>query len=177
MRKATLTTSCTAQSPGGKFCDRTSVPDAPFPICTHHAAEVYRFLRGRIEGAEVRSFDRVLDDISMERTKNGRYRDTLGAPASEVVYYVQVGDLIKIGRTSDLRRRLATGYPPNTRVLATEHGDAGLEARRLEQFRAARAARVEWHRPAPALLAHIDALRAARGHAPLERDTPSVGVV
>lgn len=49
------------------------------------------------------------------------------------VYYLLVGDLIKIGFASDVRKRLRS-YPPNTELLAVEPGDRALEKRRHQQF-------------------------------------------
>jgi hypothetical protein len=43
--KGTHWTRCTAQSRDGSFCDAPSIPEAPFPVCIPHAAELYRFIK------------------------------------------------------------------------------------------------------------------------------------
>lgn len=76
------------------------------------------------------------------------------------VYYVRVGDLIKIGKTTQLRQRLLN-YPPGSELLAVEYGSGDIEAMRLHQFRHLLAERKEWFRPGEDLLAHIATLKAA----------------
>lgn len=78
----------------------------------------------------------------------------------DVIYYVQVGELIKLGTTTNLARRM-NGYPPDAAVLATEQGSYGLEGERIEQFSEYLAGRREWFHPGPRLVAHIESLRHA----------------
>lgn len=80
------------------------------------------------------------------------------ARSTPVVYYVRVGDLIKIGTTGNLRDRMR-GYPPNAALLASEPGGCKLEQQRLTQFADTRAERWEWFRQSPALIEHINSLR------------------
>lgn len=77
-----------------------------------------------------------------------------------VVYYLQINGYIKIGTAADLQARLAH-YPPGTEVLAVEPGSYELETTRLRQFGEYLAARREWFRPGPRLMAHIEALQRA----------------
>lgn len=76
------------------------------------------------------------------------------------VYYVRVGDLIKVGTTGNLASRMGS-YPPGSELLATEAGGHDLEAKRLVQFAHLRAERREWFHPGAALVAHIESLRRA----------------
>ena len=78
--------------------------------------------------------------------------------AEGIVYYLMVGRLVKIGTTRNLTARLF-GYPPDAELLATEPGGPTRERERHEQFAHLRAARAEWFRPDPELLAHCDTLR------------------
>jgi len=71
------------------------------------------------------------------------------------VYYLRIGEHIKIGTARNLSARLVS-YPPSTVVLAVERGSYELEAERLAQFAPHLAARKEWFHPHPDLLAHID---------------------
>lgn len=65
--------------------------------------------------------------------------------AASVVYYIQFGDRIKIGTTTDLGKRL--GALPHDCLLATEPGGPLVERQRHEQFGALRI-KGEWFEPA-----------------------------
>lgn len=76
-----------------------------------------------------------------------------------VVYYVRIGDYIKIGTTKRLRQRISSLRAPLDDLLAIEDGDHLLEARRHREFAADRIdRRRENFRPSGALLAHIKEL-------------------
>jgi hypothetical protein len=68
------------------------------------------------------------------------------------VYYVRVGDRIKIGFSAHLDARLRS--LPVEEVLGWESGDRGLEAHRHRQFAVHRTAR-EWFTDCPEIRAHI----------------------
>jgi hypothetical protein len=70
------------------------------------------------------------------------------------IYYVRVGDLIKIGTAENVVTRL-NAYPPTAELLAVESGSYRREAERLDQFREYLAARNEWFHPGPKLMRHI----------------------
>lgn len=70
------------------------------------------------------------------------------------VYYVQLGDRIKIGYASDVAARLKA-YPPGTKLLATHPGTLALERDMHQQFRGSRAAGREWYYQHQDLLDHI----------------------
>ena len=152
MRTVALTTKCTAQlHGGGRFCDEPSLPDAPFPICARHARQAYEFGCSLVALAE------------RDRWGPGRLPSPLSSEYASLlprtVYYLRVGDLIKIGSTGDLKQRMST-YPPNRTLLATERGNAVVERQRLAQFRAHLRHGNEWFdATAPDLLAHIETLR------------------
>jgi hypothetical protein len=76
------------------------------------------------------------------------------------VYYLRIGQFVKIGTALNLASRLFS-YPPDAELLATEPGGRALEAVRHEQFGHLRAARREWYRPDPQLLEHCDTLARA----------------
>ena len=144
---------CTAQFKSGKFCDRGSVRDAPFPICVKHAAEIYGFIRDQTQAE-----DSVMDAMANVL----QHRDCL-SPASrepsgrEVVYYLQVGEMIKIGTTKNLGHRLQS-YPPNRRLLATEPGSYELEQRRIKEF-SMYSISGEWFHLNDAMIRHAAKLR------------------
>lgn len=75
-----------------------------------------------------------------------------------VVYYIRRGDHIKIGRTTNFRHRMSPLRPDA--VLAVEPGGAALETERHQQFRRHHVRDhpdgIEWFRPGPDLLEHIE---------------------
>jgi hypothetical protein len=78
--------------------------------------------------------------------------------AAGVVYYVRMGELIKIGTTTHLARRMQELYAAeHGALLATEPGGQSLEAERHRQFADERQHR-ELFNPSDRLLAHIDHL-------------------
>lgn len=70
------------------------------------------------------------------------------------VYYVQVGDLIKIGYSSDLEKRLFS-YGPTAKVLAHHYGTRADERDLHRTFRPFLAHGREWYTPAKVLMDHI----------------------
>lgn len=163
------TWTCTAQRRNGKFCDRRSIPDAPFPICFQHAGKILEFMRICF-GERMTSIDDERVDHFLSYAGGLQAvaiaSELLAPPAAQarprnsVVYYVRVGRFIKIGRTTNLQSRIRS-YPPESELLATEPGGELVEAQRLRQFEHALTARQEWFEPADDLLAHIEGLRAA----------------
>lgn len=139
-----VSTTCTIQSLYGKFCEAPADPRLPFPVCAHHAIKIY---------ISVKDFRESVTPT------NGRRRPPSSAAC--IVYYLRVGDLIKIGRTTNLPQRMVQ-YPPTAVVLATEDGDVQLETRRLRQFNHHLQHGKEWFTPGADLLAHIDSLAANR---------------
>ncbi|TFV90405.1 GIY-YIG nuclease family protein [Blastococcus sp. CT_GayMR16] len=100
----------------------------------------------------------------LDRVADVEHRDAARRtlqPVNEpvTVFYIRVGQLIKIGQTVDIASRLRA-YPPNAVLLATEIGEhRELEAERHRQFRLDHAHRREWFHPSAALIAHINSLR------------------
>lgn len=170
MPKSTQWTRCTAQSEDGSFCDAPSIDGAPFPICIRHGAQLLRFFQAELNGIEHAPFTRKLEVLNSMRDGKAdlerRLREDAERMPTERVYYVLVGKLIKIGYTTQLRKRMAT-YPPDRKILAIEDGGMNLEAQRLRQFRASLAHGKEWFRPTPDLIDHINRLRKLQNARPL----------
>jgi hypothetical protein len=147
---------CTIEIYSGEFCDGSRAPDMPFPICADHAIRLYRRMREMIEEAHSQGLMQplVLDQILTEmraETNNAQCR----------VYYIQVGDLIKIGYTARSVKDRLRAYPPGSELLAVERGGTTVEAQRHHQFRHLLAERKEWFRPGADLLDHIATLATA----------------
>lgn len=75
----------------------------------------------------------------------------------EVVYYMRIGDRVKIGWSASLRRRLENFNPEE--LMALERGGQTVESKRHRQFAHLRT-HGEWFRLEGSLLDHINKLRA-----------------
>ena len=148
-------TQCLALTRYHKPCTQFGLPDAPFPICMSHAAEVLRFLNTATEQAADAAI-RAAREIEVEEAWEP---PTIPRPGRghNVVYYVRIGQYIKIGHSTNLALRLRF-YPPDAKLLAIEPGDRILEGQRLAQFKHLLRARDEWFAPSVDLLQHIKRL-------------------
>lgn len=159
MRKVTRWTICTVQRNDGSFCNRPSLPRAPYPMCLKHATRVYEWVK-----YEVREAD--FDHVGAELIAHMLHGDTAPRTAMQVmrgvevtqVYYARVRDLIKIGSSSDVERRISD-YIPGSHLLAVEPGGIEVERQRQAQFRSSRALGREWFQPSSDLIEHINSLR------------------
>lgn len=80
-----------------------------------------------------------------------------------VVYYVRVGEHVKIGYTTYLPSRISQLRVDRDAVLAVEPGWKNREAKRHLQFADERQGRRENFNPSRRLMAHIDAIRSKFG--------------
>ena len=101
--------------------------------------------------------DPVLADRRLLAEQRSAYNQAERA-ALGVVYYVRMGEFIKIGTTRDLPARLYALYLTERDVLATEPGGQEMELGRHHEFAEERVRR-ELFEPSDRLLAHIEALR------------------
>lgn len=79
--------------------------------------------------------------------------------AGAIVYYLRIGDRIKIGFTTNLSQRLNGLRLDASAVLVTEPGGRDVEARRHREFADERYGRREDFAPSDRLLAHIERLK------------------
>jgi excisionase family DNA binding protein len=82
----------------------------------------------------------------------------------EGIYYIRVGDFIKVGYSADIERRMRD-YPPGTVLLAVEPGDRLTERKRHAQFRDSLAWGNEWFLSSDALWDHYTTARKLHGSA------------
>ena len=157
------TGTCVVAGDDEGLCGRDALPGAPWPMCVQHALDAYRHV-ARIMTDRALDEQRRVHGLAEIDGLGGKWAgqacpDAMnGWPA--VVYYMQVGDLIKIGTTRHLQRRVSY-YPPGSRLLAVEPGAEAVERHRHEQFADLRVARNEWFRPGAELMAHVEVLAAA----------------
>lgn len=161
---------CTAMRRGGEFCDAPGMIDMPFPICRKHAEKVYErwaehlgaTARGTAEmfAEEFRKFREA--DRDPEHVAHMKRRDA-ALQAQSQVYYLRIGEHIKIGVTVNMKARLSQLRVDPDALLATEPGDAKLEAQRHREFANERVGRRENFNPSRRLIAHIAEVRALHG--------------
>lgn len=113
-----------------------------------------------------RAVDRGRADYASDpRNYTSRYVDRRDRQGEEwivrgsVVYYMRIGNRVKIGTSDHLEARLAAINPEE--LMVTEPGDSGIEARRHREFRDLRT-RGEWFRLESPLVEHIEVLRRAK---------------
>lgn len=140
----------------------------PFPICKSHARSVCDSLHDRAPEVDPRAMllrtairEPVLPTQSEVQAKRER-RKAAYAKQSQV-YYVRIGDHVKIGYTTNVRARMNQLRVDISEVLATEPGDRDLERRRHREFAEERQGRRENFNPSRRLLAHIEALKEQHG--------------
>ena len=90
--------------------------------------------------------------------RHGEIPDADPPPRIDVVYYLRLGDRVKIGTSGNVRQRFAA--VPHDEALAVERGDRRLEQRRHAQFASDRLGTSEWFSLTPAIRAHVSALGA-----------------
>lgn len=147
---------CVAPVRHGWACKRPSIPDAPFPICIKHAAEIFSFLHtGIAKETPLAAAIRTLETYDQGSRDGAVPVPGKGRP---VVYYLRIGNHIKIGYSANLASRMG-GYPPDTEVLAVEPGGRDLERLRHRQFAHQLRMGLEWFAPSLDLLLHIESLR------------------
>ncbi len=138
-------------------CDASVEDGLDLPLCLTCSIHVMR---------RVVQYGRTLDGADATRLKDrreasmrnpGDYRQH-PKPRPERVYYVQVGDGVKIGTTIDMKKRMVAirNASPSAKLLATEPGGRSLEHLRHAEFTASRIGNSEVFRPTPQLMAHID---------------------
>lgn len=92
----------------------------------------------------------------------GAYVDPdLPLPRIDVVYYLRLGDRVKIGTTFTPRQRFAA--LPHDEVLAFERGDRTLERTRHVEFADDRLGTSEWFALSPRIRSHVATLAGGRG--------------
>jgi hypothetical protein len=93
-----------------------------------------------------------------QRARRGRFSDI--EVGSEVVYYMRIGNRIKIGTSTNLADRLRAVNPEE--LMCVEAGGPGKERLRHEQFADLRT-HGEWFRHEGSLAEHIQSIRQETG--------------
>jgi hypothetical protein len=117
-----------------------------------------------IEGLGVTITPDVMREVILKIHETDQHKKDLSrrlqaGRKNQVVYYMRVGDRVKIGTTINLQHRMAHFNPEE--LLATETGGHHLERQRHRQFGHLRTTG-EWFKYEDDLRAHIDQVRSQR---------------
>lgn len=136
---------CTVQ-----FCTNESSKRYPVPFCHEHILYIWSLVERdmRHQGITVEDYDR--DQAEQTRKRAQEIADAIPG----FIYYLQVGEHLKIGYTTDLQRRVRE-YPPTARLLARHHGTPDDEKELHARFAAFRTSGREWYLDVPEIRAHI----------------------
>lgn len=130
-------------------------PNDVSQVCQTHFVEIgYQFYRERKPMFES-VFRRELTDEEREEHER-REAERL---SRSVVYYIRIGDHVKIGTSINVSDRLRSFYLDESALLATEPGGYDLEKQRHREFADERVStNRELFNPSRRLLAHIEEL-------------------
>ncbi|WP_185972900.1 GIY-YIG nuclease family protein [Aeromicrobium piscarium] len=138
-------------------CDERAIRDRDgdsLGVCFDHGIAIWDYLD------EHRATD-ILEEMRMLRrlraaqdAEDERRRVESIRQAPGWIYYVLVGDRVKIGYSVDVKRRLRA-YPPDSPLLAVHPGTKQLESEMHEKFAGSRAAGREWFLDTPEMRQHI----------------------
>lgn len=136
-----------------RFCEKVLPFMSATPVCYDHGLEIGRAFYGELlreqRQLEHQHLQAREEKVPRELRKGGR----------EVVYYVRIGDYVKIGYTRRLRERMRQLRVSFDDLLAVEDGGRGLESQRHQEFRGLRLdTRRENFAPSETLMQHIEAL-------------------
>jgi hypothetical protein len=124
-------------------------------LCTTHAVDVATaVIQHQTDMQRVKDFfehqttERAVraDEWRREEERYEAEKARVRKDADGFVYYLQVGERLKIGYSVDVKRRMRA-YPPGSRLLAVEPGDRDLETRRHRQFAGSLTDGREWFSP------------------------------
>ncbi len=138
-------------------CEGRVEYQAFWPLCMTHAGKILDSYKRAEEWSLnlARTMSSQSEDDRASRTDE---HDTeIRAGAAGFVYYLRVGERVKIGFSVDIRQRMRA-YPHGSTLLAVEPGSYELERQRHQQFANARQSGREWFRPCPEIDAHCAAL-------------------
>jgi hypothetical protein len=148
-------TTCVMVDEKGRDCRHRRAEDAPLPLCLNHLRDAYLFFADYLASVRDRTEDQEADF-----SKAGDLETPFtGIPESvSIVYYVRIGNHIKIGMTRNLHERMGALQPDE--ILAIEEGGRDKEMARHQQFTWSKAPKgAEYFYPTDDLMRHIDELR------------------
>lgn len=153
------------------YCGRLPESYMRIALCLPHAFDVFVDMQAQAH----RKMKVTFPEMPPEPDVVDRARKDLREEQS-LVYYVQLGQYIKIGFTTNLKQRLRGFRVPPSMVLATEPGGRSMEKQRHEQFAKWRVGRSEDFHFSNDLTWHIDSLVQTHGPARITEDVSFLAV-
>jgi hypothetical protein len=142
-------------------CDRETIRlmGRPLGICYEHGYDVIIYFDTMSDLSPFRDAERVRRAANaLSRLESEELLEARAAERRRIspgwIYYLLIGDHIKIGYTKDVKRRLRA-YPPGSRLLALHAGTKQLERETHAQFAGSRSAGREWFLDTPELREHV----------------------
>lgn len=135
------------------------------PLCAQHANDVWAIVdESQPEGFREAARDQRAAFLrQMEQEKEREYAERKSAADTNAtrpgfIYYLRVGDLIKIGYTLYVEDRMKA-YPPNSELLATHPGTRQTERQMHHKFLHLLEQGREWFAEGAELIEHIENVR------------------
>lgn len=131
------------------------------PLCFAHAIQIRDHmidLEDEMKESHRLAARRNREFLEAERREvaERELRESKGAEPGWI-YYLHVGEYIKIGYSTDVKRRIRA-YPPGSQLLAVHPGTPVLEKALHEDYKGLLAQGREWFRPGPELLEHCESV-------------------
>lgn len=161
MSNDTTTRPCIATTATGRSCAEHVLKDAPVALCYDHTFLVYMYMHGSISSHH-KSIYKAMERIEKGPSKEEIALDQAWKEQSQV-YYIRIGDYIKIGYTQNLKQRISGLRVDKSDVLATEPGGQAKERERHLQFANIRIGQRENFERTADLLTHIAKVRRENG--------------
>ncbi|RSN55588.1 hypothetical protein DMH12_15325 [Streptomyces sp. WAC 04229] len=153
-------------------CRTLATTKEPLQFCPEHQDEAASLLAQIAAPAKFQELEDALQRSPITLYRRYGYALTpipQNMQHAPLVYFARRERLIKIGWTTDLKKRMKALV---TRSLATEPGDIVRERQLHRRFKHLLAERREWFHPGPDLIAYINELRAAAGEGPIAAESP-----
>lgn len=152
---------CIVTSPAGRPCAKLAYNNVPVALCFDHAFSVYMSISSSV-GMNLRNIHEAMErDAKGETDKDAARREAYAEQAQ--VYYIRIGDHIKIGFTQNLLERISGLRVDASDVLAAEPGGRAKERERHLQFADIRIGKRENFERTADLLTHIAKVRRENG--------------
>lgn len=122
-------------------------------LCLDHAMLVHEAVLASTKPPVTNAQARAVQRRQVERDQEQARARARGQQPGWI-YYVRVGDQVKIGYSADVKRRMRA-YPPDSHLLAVHPGTRELETELHQRFAGSRAAGREWFRETVDLVEHM----------------------
>lgn len=133
-------------------------------MCQEHALAVWATVQEMIDPEALRQIAHERTTPHEERFPE-LYEPVPISESAGVVYFIRVGELIKVGFSSDLGQRMRS-YPPDAELLACYTGSFAEEQRWHKLLTVHRANRREWYHPTAEVMAAVEDAKARQADEP-----------